>query len=111
MPIPQEIIDDVALTNVKVLAGRPASLVLAGAENLQAHQQRMLAIQADAQATSSAAAGMLQKRVAEVDQPEANALGSLTRATVPSEVIASSVAAAVAQVLSKMAGNTPPVTP
>jgi hypothetical protein len=101
----------VAIDGVQAVGGGLSRSTIGGHENVQAHQQRLWAQQADAQATASGASGMLQKRVAEVDQSEANAIASLERSTLPSKVIATSSAQAVSQVLSKIAGNTPPVTP
>jgi hypothetical protein len=111
MPLDPTIVDDVANTNFKVIAGTPASLANTVATHSATNAGRMLAISADAQATSSAASGMLQKRIVEVDAPEAEALATLARSSDPAEALAQLLVTAVGQILSKTAGNTPPVTP
>jgi hypothetical protein len=107
MPLDPTVVDAVANENFKVTAGTPAQLGNRAQENLINFQQRMQTINADSQAVHSSASGLLGKRIAEVDLPESQALSQLVRSSGGSEGVSASLAAAIAQILTKSAQSTP----
>jgi hypothetical protein len=105
MPIPDSIVESVAIDNVKTVAGGPAFYSNLAMGNAVAHQQGMNAI-------LTAAVGSVVKGLTEMDPSEAIATSrALTGHDTASGMTALLAALQSGQVGTKIAQSTPPVTP
>jgi len=93
MPLNESVVDDVANTNFKAVAGRTALLSNNAAELGNLALANAVSLQQQMNAVAMAATGKMVELIASLD---------------PSEALGNAV---VGQEASKVAGNTPPVTP
>jgi hypothetical protein len=105
MPIPDAIIESVAVDNVKTVAGGPAFYSNLAMGNAISNQQAMNAI-------SQASVGSIIKNLTEVDPAEALAINkAMTGNDLAQGITALLAALQSGQVGTKVAQTTPPVTP
>jgi hypothetical protein len=108
MALNPDIVEDVANSNFKVVANAAATGVAqamaVAAQNLTTHQQMIQAIQAHGLAEA------LGQR-AGMDIGEGLGVTAMQRGDFGKSSLEAAVVAALASIVSKNAGNTPPVTP
>jgi hypothetical protein len=105
MPLAQEFVESVANSNLKNVADAPAYYSGLAMGNAVAHQQSMQNIQL-------AAVGKIVKYLTEANAEESMAVLKMMSGNDPASQIANLMAAlSSGQQQSKVAGNTPPVTP
>jgi hypothetical protein len=105
MPIPDAIVESVAIDNVKTVAGGPAFYSNLAMGNAVAHQQGMNTI-------LTAAVGSVVKGLTEVDPSEAASVSkALTGHDTAATITALLAALQSGQVGTKVAQTTPPITP
>ena len=105
MPIPDSIVESVAIDNVKTVAGGPAFYSNLAMGNSVSHQQGMNAI-------LTAAVGSVVKGLTEIDPSEAASISrTLTGHDTAAGITALLGALQSGQVGTKIAQSTPPVTP
>jgi hypothetical protein len=101
IPDPGSMADAMYLLNAKAVTDSGVQMILANAQSLTAHLDQLRNV-------TVAAVGRMQATLVQEDPMEA---ASAKQILTGHAGLDNSLVAAIAQILSKMAGNTPPVTP